>query len=98
MTYHYAYLGGYMQQLSILSVYHVPSLEKLYIKVVNVDGPRYVLTFTMHKENASIFNQDQVKDLLEDFRSHNQDQAYFADESIHTEMKQGLIEVHNESL
>ena len=87
-----------MQKLSILSVYHVPTLEKLYIKVINIDGPRYVLAFTMRRENASVFNQDQVKDLLKDFRSHNQDQAYFGDESIHNEIKQGLIEFHNETL
>jgi hypothetical protein len=98
MTYHYAYLGGYMQQLSILSVYHVPSLEKLYLKVVDVDGNRFVLSFTMNRENASVFNQDQVKELLEDFRSNNQDVSYFTNEKIHDEMKQGLIEFHREIL
>jgi|688.fasta_scaffold30044_3 hypothetical protein len=87
-----------MQQLSILSVYHVPSLEKLYIKVVDVDGPRYVLELVEYKEDASVFNQDQVKELLEDFRSHNKDQAYFSNELLHTEMKKGLVEFHKEIL
>lgn len=87
-----------MQQLSILSVYHVPSLEKLYLKVVDVDGNRFVLSFTMNRENASVFNQDQVKELLEDFRSNNQDVSYFTNEKIHDEMKQGLIEFHREIL
>lgn len=87
-----------MQQLCILSVYHVPSLEKLYIKVINVDGPRYVLELVMDKQNASVFNHTQASELLEDFRSHNKDQAYFSEENLHTEMKQGLIEFHREIL
>lgn len=87
-----------MQQLMILSVYHVPTLEKMYIKVVNVDGPRYVLNLVMDKQNASVFNHTQATELLEDFSSHNKDQAYFSDESLHTEMKQGLIEFHREIL
>jgi hypothetical protein len=84
------------QELSLLSVYHVPSLEKLYVTVVNVDGPRFVLSFTMNREDASVFNQDQVKELLKDFRTHNKDVSYFVNEKIHDEMKQGLLEFHKE--
>lgn len=87
-----------MQQLMILSVYHVPSLEKLYIKVTNVHDQRYVLTLVENRQDASVFNHTQASELLEDFRSHNKDQAYFSDESLHTEMKQGLIEFHREIL
>jgi hypothetical protein len=98
-----------MQQLSILSVYHVPSLEKLYIKVVDVDGPRFVLELVEYRQDASVFNQDQVKELLEDFRSNNQDISYFVNEKIHStkkiyelnfkiysEIRQGLVEFHKE--
>jgi hypothetical protein len=85
-----------MQQLMILSVYHVPSLEKLYIKVSNVDGPRFVLELVEDRQDASVFNHMQASKLLEDFRSHNKDEAYFSDELLHTEMKQGLIEFHKE--
>jgi hypothetical protein len=85
-----------MQQLMILSVYHVPSLEKLYIKVTNVDGPRFVLELVENRQDASVFNHTQASELLEDFRSHNKDQAYFSNELLHTEMKQGLIEFHKE--
>lgn len=87
-----------MEQLMILSVYHIPTLEKLYIKVVNVDGPRYVLNLVVDKQNASVFNHIQASELLEDFRTHNKDQAYFSEEFLHTEMEQGLIEFHKEIL
>jgi hypothetical protein len=87
-----------MNDLSLLRVYHAPTLGMYYIRVINVVDSKYVFVLTDDKINASVFSKIQTKEIIEDFKTKNKDIFIFNDTRIINDMQNNLMELHEVSL
>jgi hypothetical protein len=71
----------------LLRVYKLNENTIYYINVTGIYNNRYELSLTDNALDASVLSQEQVYELVSDFRSKNKDLSYFKQDATHiTEM------------